>query len=214
MKKLLLLFLTTFLINSCEEKKDSYQEKINKAEELMNSNITLEEKYNSLKEFYYDLPENLQLKYGAEFFESSYFETIITGSLETKLINVDNEIMVRVKGYIYPKFKNRVFNNGYVTISSDLSFPNESFMSIYMFENISFSKYRIDVDLLHPLDNSLQYELGTRNQKVIIDSSFLSHVCESLSGKITLTVNNQIGDRYDVVVSLFDLTDEWNQKVR
>jgi hypothetical protein len=170
----------------------------------MNSNISLEEKYDALKEFQYHLPKKLQEEYGQKFFRTS---------LKTNLELVDENIVINIRGLIYPNFRNKTFTEGLVSVTSNISFTNKELTAIYLFEDIDFSRDYFEINILQPLDNSLDYGLGTANELITIDSSFLSYIAESIDGHVDLKVWNQVGDEYHVVISLFDLTKEWNSYV-
>lgn len=203
MNKLAILILL-ILVTSCDTETEKM---IKRSQSIIDRvDIPLEDKYDLIKSDYYNLPPNLQVDFG---------EIFITSNLQAKLIRVlDNGLMILIEGSAQPLFDNSHFTEIEVDMTTLLMFKNRNMLShnSYSLNKMQENSPFIFINLYTPINNSLGEQLGAEKQENV-DFSYLEHETKSLAVRIILKVKNRINDKYEIVLSDIDLTNQWNELV-
>ena len=208
MKKLLSVLILVLTI-SCNEKKEELTT-IQEINEILNSNISLEEKYDQIYEsgLIYrnqELTSDQQKEIGNNFFTT--FDP--TAGIE---ILPSGKINLSIEGSIDYKFKNRHFDKFTFNVTTKIKLGKKNFTSSQLFEYDNVQYNNLIYDIHHKLINDIEAAYGNE-ELVWMDKSYLEYKPTECKYIVEIIAENKVGEICKVILLSRDFTNLWENSM-
>lgn len=211
MKKIHLIIAILIFI-SCNRKKNELTS-MQKINQILESNIDLEEKYDSIYNsgFLNDvkLTDEERIKIGNNFFSISSDINSIAPAKNIEVLPNKN-LALYIRGHLKSKFKNRKFDSYRFNVFTNISIGKKRFTSGQFFEYDNYNFEELNFELHHKLINDIQAMNG-KTSFVWLDESYLKHKPSSCNYKIEVIAENKVGEICRVSLYSDDFSNLWEE---